>query len=233
MTSVGRFTRVMVCAMLNVLPEPVTPSRTCALSPRFSPSTSSSIARAWSPFSSKSVTRLKRSYFEAIELLSVPRPATHAAASPAFVGRWTLRSCGLDSSGDGLEGGEIPGTGAELDALERVEEPDLHAAPGAVGAGVGRDVTERIARGDFLADLVEDALEIPGGAGEERNAAGRDGEPFEVGALLHPAAALVLQVADRIHRDIGRLDQVEHVVEGQRAGRVAAVGVEDEHFLAV
>src|SRR5215471_16038426 len=63
----------MHCAIVNVLPDPVTPSRTCDLSPRFSPSTSSSIARAWSPRSSKSVTRLKRSYFEDMQLTIVPR----------------------------------------------------------------------------------------------------------------------------------------------------------------
>ena len=34
MTSAGRFTRASTCAIVNVLPDPVTPSRTCALSPR-------------------------------------------------------------------------------------------------------------------------------------------------------------------------------------------------------
>src|SRR5688572_7712480 len=72
MTSVGRFTRAMHWAMVKVLPEPVTPSKTCDLSPRFNPSTSSSIARDWSPRSVKSVTRLKRSYFDAIEQKIVP-----------------------------------------------------------------------------------------------------------------------------------------------------------------
>src|SRR5215211_6861380 len=62
----------MHCAMVKVLPDPVTPSSTCDLSPRFNPSTSSSIARDWSPRRVKSVTRLKRSYFDAIEQKIVP-----------------------------------------------------------------------------------------------------------------------------------------------------------------
>ena len=57
----NELTRAMTCAMVNVLPEPVTPSRTCAGSPRSSPSVSSRMARAWSPLSSKSETRRKRS----------------------------------------------------------------------------------------------------------------------------------------------------------------------------
>src|SRR5262245_24936466 len=86
MTSVGRLTREIVCAIENVLPDPVTPSRTCDLSPRFSPSTSSSIARAWSPRSSKSVTRVKRSYFEDIEQTIVPRPTPRRHNYPVELG---------------------------------------------------------------------------------------------------------------------------------------------------
>ena len=64
MTSVGRFTDAMTCAIVNVLPEPVTPSSTWCWSPRFSPSISSGTARTWSPATSKSLTRLKRSWTE-------------------------------------------------------------------------------------------------------------------------------------------------------------------------
>ena len=56
----------MTLAIVNVLPEPVTPSSTWLRSPRLSPSTSSGIARAWSPFSSKSETSLNLSYKEGI-----------------------------------------------------------------------------------------------------------------------------------------------------------------------
>ena len=44
MTRVGICTFSMTFAMVKVLPEPVTPSSTCSLSPRFTPSASFSIA---------------------------------------------------------------------------------------------------------------------------------------------------------------------------------------------
>ncbi len=47
--SVGRFTASMTLAMVNVLPEPVTPSRICSWSPRSSPSVSWRMASGWSP----------------------------------------------------------------------------------------------------------------------------------------------------------------------------------------
>src|SRR5919107_5785054 len=116
----------MHCAIENVLPDPVTPSSTCDVSPRFSPSTSSSIARAWSPRSSKSVTRLKRSYFDAIDPWIVPR-------LPAEAGR------GLPRLGRPV-GREIPGTRAEADAFQVLaQQLDFDRAPRAVGAGVRRE----------------------------------------------------------------------------------------------
>ena len=39
----------MTFAIVNVLPEPVTPSSTCALAPARKPSTSFAIAAGWSP----------------------------------------------------------------------------------------------------------------------------------------------------------------------------------------
>jgi hypothetical protein len=39
----------MILAMVKVLPEPVTPSRTWSLSPAARPSVSSRMARGWSP----------------------------------------------------------------------------------------------------------------------------------------------------------------------------------------
>jgi hypothetical protein len=44
-TSAGRFTAASTCAMVKVLPDPVTPRRTWCESPRFSPSISSGMAR--------------------------------------------------------------------------------------------------------------------------------------------------------------------------------------------
>jgi hypothetical protein len=49
MMRVGFPYAAMTFAMVNVLPEPVTPSSTWLLSPRASPSFSSRIARGWSP----------------------------------------------------------------------------------------------------------------------------------------------------------------------------------------
>src|SRR6266699_6124816 len=45
----GRPVRAMTCAIVKVLPEPVTPSSTWSRSPRSSPSHHSSIACGWSP----------------------------------------------------------------------------------------------------------------------------------------------------------------------------------------
>src|SRR6185369_7480979 len=122
MTSVGRFTRAMHCAIVNVLPEPVTPSRTCDVSPRFNPSTSSSIARAWSPRNSKSVTRLKRSYFDAMKQKIVPQGEKGPGRG----------SAGL------FEGGEVARTCPETDVFQVfTQQLDLDRPPGAIGAQVG------------------------------------------------------------------------------------------------
>src|SRR5438067_10052381 len=47
----------MTCAIVTVLPEPVTPFRVCHLSPRASPVESSPAARGWSPASGHGSTR--------------------------------------------------------------------------------------------------------------------------------------------------------------------------------
>src|SRR5256885_5601913 len=49
MIRVGRSPSAIALAIVNVLPEPVMPSRTWASSPRRRPSTSSWIALGWSP----------------------------------------------------------------------------------------------------------------------------------------------------------------------------------------
>src|SRR4051812_31675285 len=166
----------MHCAIVKVFPEPVTPSRTCDLSPRFSPSTSSSIARAWSPRSSKSVTRLKRSYFDAMEQKIVPQG----------VDRPNLGSLG------GFVGGEVAGARAQARALEVLaKQPDLHGSPGAVRSRVRRQVPQRVARGELLPDLLEYAVEILRDAGEVRLAAAQAADAFELAALLHAAAPLM------------------------------------------
>src|SRR6185295_19815219 len=108
----------MVCAIVKVLPEPVTPSRTWCLSPRSSPVTSSPIARSWSPASEKSETRLKRSYKEGIR--------THHGTRG-----W---GWGLGGQVLPLEGGEIAfaGTHTQVPAV-LARHLDLDLAPGAIG----------------------------------------------------------------------------------------------------
>jgi len=58
-TRVGFCTCATTLAMVNVLPEPVTPSRAWCRSPRLTPATSSPIARGWSPCGLKSLRSLK------------------------------------------------------------------------------------------------------------------------------------------------------------------------------
>ena len=48
-TSAGRAACAITCAIVKVLPEPVTPSRVWKSSPRASPADSSAMARGWSP----------------------------------------------------------------------------------------------------------------------------------------------------------------------------------------
>ncbi len=59
-TSAGRFVRAITCAIVNVFPEPVTPSRTWSRSCWFTPSTSAAMASGWSPLGSNSETMSKR-----------------------------------------------------------------------------------------------------------------------------------------------------------------------------
>src|SRR3979490_2163699 len=56
----GRCVASITCAIVKVLPEPVTPSSTCERSWRLTPSTSSAIARGWSPSGLKSDVIQKR-----------------------------------------------------------------------------------------------------------------------------------------------------------------------------
>ena len=53
-TSVGRWTRSTMLAMVKVLPLPVTPSKVCVFIPDSSPATSWSTALGWSPIMRKS-----------------------------------------------------------------------------------------------------------------------------------------------------------------------------------
>jgi hypothetical protein len=48
-TSVGRRTDAITLAIVKVLPEPVTPIKTCDLFPSSMPRTSASMAAGWSP----------------------------------------------------------------------------------------------------------------------------------------------------------------------------------------
>src|SRR5438067_2777723 len=196
----------------------------------------------WSPSSVNSVTMLKLSYFEAIQQKIVPQLVIdeHRMAN----GEWRMvrraapnllrRADGQESAGLG-KAGVIAASRAEADALQVVaQQLDLHAAPRAVGPRVSGDVAERIARRQLLADLVEHALEVFRDRGEKCLAAGCLRGALQLAPLLHPAAArLMLEISDRIHGYVRGFEQVQHVPERQRARRVAAVGVEHEHLLAV
>ena len=57
-TSVGRWTFSMTLAIVNVLPEPVTPSKTCSSRPIFTPCASFSMASGWSPVGLKGACSL-------------------------------------------------------------------------------------------------------------------------------------------------------------------------------
>ena len=77
----------MTCAMVKVLPEPVTPSRTWSRSFSLMPSTSSLIAVGWSPFGVMSETILKRlppSDFSGRAGLCGTNIAAGASATPLF-----------------------------------------------------------------------------------------------------------------------------------------------------
>ena len=56
-TSVGRLSASITLAIVNVLPEPVTPSSVCAYTPASKLATSFSMACAWSPASRNGATR--------------------------------------------------------------------------------------------------------------------------------------------------------------------------------
>ena len=59
MISVGLFSAAITLAIVNVLPEPVTPSSVLCLQPLRSASTSCAIASGWSPVGLYSETSLK------------------------------------------------------------------------------------------------------------------------------------------------------------------------------
>ena len=89
----GRLVRLITCAMVNVLPEPVTPSSTWSRSYSPTPATSASIAVGWSPLGSYSDTSSKwmppsdlsgrsgRCGVQASPFLMLGSPATSSAAS--------------------------------------------------------------------------------------------------------------------------------------------------------
>src|SRR5574338_1685384 len=210
MTSVGRFTRAMHCAIVNVLPDPVTPRSTCALSPRSSPSTSSSMARAWSPRSSKSDTSLNWSYLDAMASGVQTRPPEGTTIHDRTIGRgWRGRARhagggAQSAAGTLLVGPEIPGAGTKLGALRvRSFEPDLDLAPRAIGPQIRRVVPDAVAGGDLAQDVLVDLVELLDARGEEGLPSRERGHALELNPLLvlH-RRGLVLQVADRIDRDV-------------------------------
>src|SRR5437764_261600 len=172
MTSAGLFTAAMPCAIVNVLPDPVTPSSTCERSPRRSPSTSCAMAVGWSPRSSKSVSRVKRSEVDDIdEQVRSPDATTY--------GRVPTRQRGLPRSDRRLPvsadllGRVVAGPRAHFDVLQiGPRHLDFHLAETAVGRSVRRHIADRVARQQLVEDLCVDGVNLLGGAWKKRIAAG-------------------------------------------------------------
>ena len=131
--------------------------------------------------------------------------------------------------------GEVPGTGAHFGVLQIGPlHLDLHRAPRAVGARVRRGVADDVAGAHLLEDLLVQAVELLEAGRKERLPAGHRGEALQLhlrGVAVR--ARLVLEVAEGIQGDVRGLEQVGDVAGVDGAARVAAVGVGDEHFLAV
>src|SRR5580704_18214258 len=135
--------------MVNVLPDPVTPSSTWHLSPRRSPSTSSGIARAWSPRSSKSVTRLNLSKTEGI--------FRSAATDDRTTGvRFLVRGAGGLSTRR-----EVALSRPDDQTTEpRPSHRDDHSPPLPVVCRIGRDITERILCMHLVGDAAIHCVEL-------------------------------------------------------------------------
>ena len=78
--------------MVNVLPDPVTPSRTCHGSPRSRPASSSAMARAWSPRNSKSETRVNRSVDGGMALARRMRDGAYGSLRYGAQYPWRVRT---------------------------------------------------------------------------------------------------------------------------------------------
>src|SRR5690606_29865059 len=184
MTSAGRLTRASTCAIVNVLPEPVTPSSTCALSPRRSPSTSWPMACGWSPRSSKSVTRLKRSDMRANNPLWGGNGVTCTRPDPQ------LAAGRIDQPHPHLT--ELPGLrlGRQLVA-ERVACRHQVADPRRDARHVApRRREERLPAGPLRERRHDVAV-----------------------ARAQVAERLVLEIDDGVHQDVRDLEQAEQIVD--------------------
>src|SRR5262245_39027572 len=108
---------------------------------------------------------------------------------------------------------------------------DFYFSPAAIGLLVGGDVADRVLPSDLLQNLIVNLLEILDAAREEGCPSGRfghDREPRSLRKLL--ALRLVREQANRVDRDVRRLELLHHLVETQFAGGVATVGI-DHHDL--
>src|SRR5262245_8198760 len=141
MTSAGRLTRDSTCAIVNVLPDPVTPSRTCDLSPRRRPSVSWSMARGCSPRRSNSLSSAKRS--ETVRMIGAsPTPSCYY---------FSFRGIGGRAAGSAIASGgkrrEVARSRANFGAFELwLGELDLDLVELAVGLRIAWYVAERVAR---------------------------------------------------------------------------------------
>ncbi len=125
---------------------------------------------------------------------------------------------------------EIPLPGADLDVLHvRAHDANLDLSPRPVRLRRCRHVPHRILGVDLRGDPRVHAVEVLDRGREERLPARDLGHPPEPALLVQPVARrLMLQEPDGVHRHVGRLQEIEHVAEGDAAPVVASVGVEHQ-----
>src|SRR5512134_4055481 len=159
MTSAGRFVPAMTLAIVNVLPDPVTPSRTCRDMPWERPATSSRIASGWSPEGDNgdfrrnrfSTARSSSTHYTVTRrrdlLRSFAKQAIRAFAASQGAAR--LRSAWSTTKGE---------RGARMRRLRLV-------LPGGAGLGVLEDDAQCV---ELLADPVGFGEVLPGAGGLAR-----------------------------------------------------------------
>ena len=106
-------------------------------------------------------------------------------------------------------------------------------APGAVALGVLRHVAQRVLIGQLVGNLAVELRQaaltsIRGKGASARFPRQRLEHEFGLLPAAAPLAALLVAQADRIHHHFGALGLLEHIVVGDDAGRVFAVGEQND-----